>query len=91
MMRDWVHGVDHAPVCEILLQIVNRALIMASRLACTSSAGTLSTPAEFPFLSDVTAASTLREGCWLLEGHSVLLGLLWLCSCTARIAYFLLL
>ena len=31
---------------------------MASPPACTSSAGMLSTPADFLFLSDVTAAST---------------------------------
>ena len=24
-MRDWVHGVGHSPVCQILLQIVSRA------------------------------------------------------------------
>ena len=50
-MRDWVHGVGpavgHTPVCQILLQIVSRALIMASPPACTSSAGTLSAPADF--------------------------------------------
>ena len=57
-MRDWVHGVGHSPVCQILLQIVSRALTMASPPACTSSAGTLSAPADFPFLSDFTAAST---------------------------------
>ena len=52
-MRDWVHGVGHSPVCQILLQIVSGALIMASPPACT-----LSAPADFPFLGDFTAAST---------------------------------
>ena len=31
---------------------------MASPPACTSSSGTLSAPADFPFLDDCTAAST---------------------------------
>ena len=57
-MRDWVHRVGHSPVCQILLQIVSRVLIMDFPSACTSSAGTLSAPADFPFLSDFTAAST---------------------------------
>ena len=57
-MRDWVHGLGHSRVCQILLQIVSRALIMASTPACTSSDGALSAPADFPFLSDFTAAST---------------------------------
>ena len=47
-MRDWVHGVGHSPVCQILLQIVSMALIMAFSPACTSSAGTLSAPGDFP-------------------------------------------
>ena len=37
MTRDWVHGVGHSPVCQILLQIVTRTLL---------------TPADFPFFSD---------------------------------------
>ena len=75
-MRDWVHGVGHSPVCQILLQIVSRGLIMASPPASPSSALAIS-----PLLP------LLREGwgrCRLLEGRLVLLGLLWLCSCTAR-------
>ena len=27
MTKDWVHGVGHSPVCQILLQIVVRAVI----------------------------------------------------------------
>ena len=81
-MRDWVHGVGHSTVCQILLQIVSSALVMAFPPACTSSAGTLSAPANFPFLSDFT--SSRRMGYLLLEGRLILLGLLWLCSCTAR-------
>ena len=30
MTRDWVHGVGHSPVRQILLQILSRALTMAS-------------------------------------------------------------
>ena len=78
MMRDWVHGVGHSPVCQILLQIVSRPLIMASPLLAPAPLG------RRPLLLPL-----LREGwgscrCRLLEGCSVLLGFLWLCSCTAR-------
>ena len=53
MTKDWVHG-----VCQILLQIVVRVVITSSPPAWISSAGMLSTPADFPFFSDCTAAST---------------------------------
>ena len=58
MTKDWVHGVGHSPVCQILLQIVVRAVITPSPPAWTSSAAMLSTPAYFPFFNDCTAAST---------------------------------
>ena len=58
MTKDWVHEVGHSPVCQILLQIVVRAVITSSLPARTSSAGMLSTLADFPFLNDCTAAST---------------------------------
>ena len=58
MTKDWVHGVGHSPVCQILLQIVMRVVIISSPPAWTSSAGMLSTPADFPFINDCTAAST---------------------------------
>ena len=65
MTRDWVHGVGHSPVCQILLQIVMRAVITSSPPAWTSSAGMLSTPADVPFFNDCTAASTsLRRMGW---------------------------
>ena len=65
MTKDWVHGVGHSPVCQILLQIVVRAVITSSPPAWTSSAGMLSTPADFPFFNDCTAASTsLRRMGW---------------------------
>ena len=35
MTKDWVHGVCHSPVCQILLQIVMRAVITSSPPAPT--------------------------------------------------------
>ena len=56
MTKDWVHGVGHSPVCQMLLQIVVRAVIKSSPPAWTSSAGMLSTPADLPFFNNCTAA-----------------------------------
>ena len=59
-----------------------RAVITASPPAWTSSAAMLSTPADFPFFNDCTAASTLCEG-WgghplcLSGDSSVLMDLHW--------------
>ena len=65
MTKDWVHVVGLSPVCQILSQIVVRAVITSSPHAWTSSAGMLSTPADFPFFNDCTAASTsLRRMGW---------------------------
>ena len=65
MTKDWVHGVGHFPVCQILLQIVVGAVITSSPPAWTSSAGMLCTPAYFPFFNDSTAATTfLRRMGW---------------------------
>ena len=50
--------VGHSPVFQILSQIVVRMSIMASPSAWTNSAGMLSTPADFPNFSALTAAST---------------------------------
>ena len=62
MTKDWVHGVDHSPVCQIF---VVRAVIISSPPAWTISAVTLSTPADFPFFNDCTAAFTsLRRMGW---------------------------
>ena len=58
MTKDWVHGVGHSPVCQILLQIVVTAVITYSQPTWTSSAGMLLTPANFPFLNDCLVAST---------------------------------
>ena len=57
MTKDWAHGVGHSPVCQTLLQIIVRAMITSSPLTWTSSAGMLSTLADFPFISNYTAAS----------------------------------
>ena len=57
-VMDWVHVVGHSPVFQILLQIVLRISIMASPPAWTISACMLSTPADFPIFSALTAAST---------------------------------
>ena len=65
LTKDWVNGAGHSPVCEIILQIVVRAVIISSPPAWTSSAGRLSNPADFPFFSNCTAASTsLRRMGW---------------------------
>ena len=48
MTKDWVHGVGHSSACQILLQIVVRAVITSTPPASTSSAWMLSTPADFP-------------------------------------------
>ena len=49
--------VGHFSVYQILLQIEVRMSIMASPPAWTNSDGMLSTPADFPIFSDMTAAS----------------------------------
>ena len=46
MTTNWVHGVGHSPVCQILVQIVVRAMITSSPPAWMSSAGMLLTPAN---------------------------------------------
>ena len=58
LIKDSVHGVGHSPVCQILWQIVVRAVITSSPPAWTSSAGSLSAPADFPFFNEYTATST---------------------------------
>ena len=58
MTKDWVHRVGHSPVCQVLLQFVLRVVITSFPPAWTRSSGMLSTPADFPFFSDYTAAST---------------------------------
>ena len=67
----------------ILLQIVERAVITSSPPAWTSSAGMLSTPADFLFFNDCTTASNSLRGIgW---SSSVCLGTVqyWTCDCTA--------
>ena len=90
MTKNRVHGVGHSTVCQMLLHIVVRAVITSSPPAWTSSTGMLSTPADFYFFSDCTAASTslrrmgvCRPLC--LSGDSlVLMDLHWPCSFTAQ-------
>ena len=68
MTKDWVHGIGHSPLRQILLQIVLRAVITSSPPAWTSSAGMLSTPADFPFFSGCTVASnSLRRMGWTYD------------------------
>ena len=50
--------VGNSPVLQIVLQIAVRMSIIASPPAWTNSAGMLSTPADFPIFSALTAAST---------------------------------
>ena len=65
MAKDWVHGVGHSRDCQILSQIVVRAVITSSPPALASSAGMLLTPANYPFFNDCTAAFTfLRRMGW---------------------------
>ena len=88
MTKDWIHWVGHSPVCQILLQIVVRAVITFSSPAWTSSAG------MFLLLTSLTSMIVLQppllcEG-WgghplCLSGYSsVLMDLHWPCSCTAQ-------
>ena len=57
MTKVWVHGVGHSPVFRFLSQIEVRSVITSSSPAWTSSAGMLSTPVDFPFFNDCTAAA----------------------------------
>ena len=90
MTKDWVQGVCHSPVWQILLQNVVRAVITSSPPAWTSSAGMLSTPDDFPFFSERTAASTSLRRMGVGGGHPlclsddspVLMDLYWPCDCT---------
>ena len=89
MTKDWVHEVGHSPVCQILLQIVMKAVITSSEPAWTSSAGMLSTPADFPSSMIVLKPPLLREG-WgghplcLSEDSPVQMDLHWPCDCAAQ-------
>ena len=69
MTKDKVHGLGHSPVCQILSQIVVRAVITSSLPAWTSSVEMLSTLADFHFFSDYTVASNfLRRMAWSSSG-----------------------
>ena len=47
MTKEWVQGIGHSPVCQIVLQIVARAVITSSPPTWSSSVGMLSPPADF--------------------------------------------
>ena len=66
MTKEWVHGVGHSPVCQILLQVVVKTVITSSPPAWTSSAGMLSTSADFPFFNDFTLRGRWKKMayCW---------------------------
>ena len=90
MTKDRVRGVGQSPVCQILLQIVVRAVVLTSSPpACTSSAGMSLTPAD-PLSSMVVLQPPLLCEVW--DGHplclsgdsSVLMDLRWPCDCTAQ-------
>ena len=89
MTKDWVHGVCHSSVCQILLQIVMSAVITSSSPAWTSSAGMLSTQLTSLSSMIVLQPPLLCEG-WgghplCLSGYSlVLMDLHRRCSCTAQ-------
>ena len=84
IIKDLVHGVGHSSVCQIMMQIVLRAVITSSPPAWTSSAG--SCRLQLTSLSSmiVLQAPLLCEG---LSGHplclsgesSVPMDLYWLC------------
>ena len=76
--KDWVHGVGHSLVCKILFQIVVRAMITFSPPAWTSSAGMLSTPADFPFFNDFILQPPL-----FCEGWVVII-----CVCLGTVQYW---
>ena len=90
MTKDWVHRVGHFPVCQILFPIVVRAGTTSSSPAWADSVGMLSTvgmlttPADFTFFNNCTAASTsLRR----VGGRPLRLSLMdlhWPCDYTAQ-------
>ena len=87
LTKDWVHAVGYSPVCQILWQIVVRAVSTFSPPAWTSSAGMLSTPADFRFLND--SIPLLCEG-WVgrplcvSRDSSVLMARHMPCDCAAQ-------
>ena len=90
MTKDWVHGVGRSPVCQILSQIVVRAVITSSPPAWTSSTGMLSTPAVFSISAMILLQPPLLCEGWgghplCLSGYSsVQMDFHWPCSCTAQ-------
>ena len=89
MTKDCVHGVGHSPVCQILLQIVVRAVITSSPPAWTSSAGCCRLQLTSLSSMIVLQPKLLCKG-WgghplcLSGDSSLLMDLHWPCSCTAQ-------
>ena len=61
-LGEWWSGIGHSPVCQILLQVMSYLswLLLLPRPALK----VLSTPADLPFFSDFTAASTVIVDWW---------------------------
>ena len=89
MTKDWVHGFDHSPACQILLQIVVRAVITFLHLLGPVLLGCCRLQLT-SFLSMIVLQPPLLSKGW--GGHplcpsgdsSVLKDLHWSCSCTAQ-------
>ena len=66
MTKDWVHGVGHFPVCQILLQVAKQECSGYFFPICFGQfCWDAVNPADFPFFNDCTAASTsLRRVRW---------------------------
>ena len=85
MVKEWVHGIGHSPVCQILLQVVVRALYLLGpvllgccrlQLTSLSSMNVL----QPPILCEGWGGHPLR----LSGNSSILMDLHWPCSCTAH-------
>ena len=83
MTKDWGHGVCHSSVCQILLQIVVKAVITSSPPVWSSSAWMFSTPADFPFFRLLCEGWDGHSLC-LFGNSSVLMDLHWPSSCTPQ-------
>ena len=87
MTKDLVQGMGHSPVCQILLQIIVRAVIRVSQPARISPAGIIVDPRWFSFLTQPPLPLEGWGSCllgWYLDSLIQLLGLHWCCGCTAE-------
>ena len=89
MTKDWVHGIGHSSVCQILLQIVVRAMITSSPPAWTVPLGCCRLQLTSLSSMIVLQPPLICEG-WgghplcLSGDSSVLMDLHWPCSCIAQ-------